>query len=159
MAFIKGISYYLPERVVTNEELLQEFPEWSVDKVAAKVGVNSRHLAAADETAGDMAEKAARKLFEEYSIDPKTIDFVMLCTQSSDHFLPSTACILQNRLGIPTSAGAFDYNLGCSGCVYGMAMAKSFVDSGLAKNVLVLTAETYQKYLHQIGRASCRERV
>lgn len=148
MAYIKGISYYLPEKVVTNEELLKEFPEWSVDKVAAKVGVNSRHLAAADETAGDMAEKAARRLFEEYGVDPKDIDFLLLCTQSPDHFLPSTACILQNRLNIPTSAGAFDYNLGCSGCVYGMAMAKSFVDSGLAKNVLLLTAETYQKYLH-----------
>ena len=154
MAFIKGISYYLPERVVTNEELLREFPEWSVDKVAAKVGVNSRHLAATDETAGDMAEKAAHKLFEEYCIDPKSIDFVMLCTQSPDHFLPSTACILQNRLGIPTSAGAFDYNLGCSGCVYGLAMAKSFVDSGLAKNVLVLTAETYQKYLHPSDKSN-----
>ena len=104
MAFIKGISYYLPERVVTNEELLQEFPEWSVDKVAAKVGVNSRHLAAADETAGDMAEKAARKLFEEYNINPKDIDFLLLCTQSPDYFLPSTACILQNRLGIPKIA-------------------------------------------------------
>lgn len=154
MAFIKGISYYLPERVVTNEELLQDFPEWSVDKVAAKVGVNNRHLAAENETAGDMAEKAARKLFDEYSIDPKTIDFVMLCTQSPDHLLPSTACILQNRLGIPTSAGAFDYNLGCSGCVYGIAMANSFVESGLAKNVLLLTAETYQKYLHPSDKSN-----
>lgn len=121
-AYIKGISYYLPERVVTNEELLQEFPEWSVDKVAKKVGVNSRHLAAENETAGDMAEKAALKLFAEYQISPKDIDFVLLCTQSSDHFLPSTACILQHRLGIPTTAGAFDYNLGCSGCIYGMAI-------------------------------------
>ena len=154
MAYIKGISYYLPERVVTNEELLQEFPEWSVDKVAAKVGVNSRHLAAADETAGDMAEKAARKLFEEYNIDPKSIDFLMLCTQSPDYFLPSTACILQNRLGIPTSAGAFDYNLGCSGCVYGMVMAKGLIDSGIAKNVLILTAETYQKYLHPSDKSN-----
>ena len=154
MAFIKGISYYLPERVVTNEELLKEFPEWSVDKVAAKVGVNSRHLAAEDETAGDMAEKAARKLFEEYSIDPKSIDFVMLCTQSPDYFLPSTACILQNRLGIPTSAGAFDYNLGCSGCVYGMAMAKGLIAAGIAKNVLLLTAETYQKYLHPSDKSN-----
>lgn len=154
MAFIKGISYYLPERVVNNEELLKEFPEWSVDKVAAKVGVNSRHLAAEDETAGDMAEKAARKLFEEYSIDPKTIDFVMLCTQSPDYFLPSTACILQNRLGISTSAGAFDYNLGCSGCVYGMAMAKGLIAGGIAKNVLLLTAETYQKYLHPSDKSN-----
>jgi 3-oxoacyl-[acyl-carrier-protein] synthase-3 len=154
MAFIKAISYYLPEKIVTNEELLQEFPEWSVDKVAAKVGVNSRHLASKNETAGDMAEKAACKLFEEYNIDPKTIDFVMLCTQSPDYFLPSTACILQNRLGIPTTAGAFDYNLGCSGCVYGIVMANSFVKSGLAKNVLVLTAETYQKYLHPSDKSN-----
>lgn len=154
MAYIKGISYYLPERVVTNEELVQEFPEWSVDKVAAKVGVNSRHLADADETAGDMAEKAARKLFEEYNINPNEIDFLLLCTQSPDYFLPSTACILQNRLGIPTTSGALDYNLGCSGCVYGMAMAKSFVDSRLAKNVLLLTAETYQKYLHPSDKSN-----
>lgn len=154
MAYIKGISYYLPERVVTNEELVKEFPEWSVDKVAAKVGVNSRHLAAADETAGDMAEKAAHKLFEEYKVNPKDIDFILLCTQSPDYFLPSTACILQNRLEIPTSSGALDYNLGCSGCVYGMAMAKSFVDSGLAKNVLLLTSESYQKYLHPSDKSN-----
>jgi len=154
MAYIKAISYYLPEKVVTNEELLKEFPEWSVDKVAAKVGVDARHLADVDETAGDMAEKAARKLFDEYNVDPNSIDFLLLCTQSPDHFLPSTACILQDRLGIPTSAGAFDYNLGCSGCVYGIAMANSFIKSGLAKNILLLTAETYQKYLHPLDKSN-----
>lgn len=148
MAYIKAISYYLPEKVVTNEDLVNEFPEWSVEKVAQKVGVDSRHIAASDETAGDMAEKAARRLFEEYSVDPKTIDFLMLCTQSPDYFLPSTACVLQNRLGIPTSSGAFDFNLGCSGCIYGMAMAKGLISAGIAKNVLLLTAETYTKYLH-----------
>ena len=148
MAYIKAISYYLPERVVTNEELVKAFPEWSVEKVAQKVGVNSRHLAASDETAGDMAEKAARKLFEEYHIQPESIDFLLLCTQSPDYFLPSTACILQDRLGIPTSAGAFDYNLGCSGCIYGMAIAKGLIAAGIAKNILLLTAETYNKYLH-----------
>ena len=148
MALIKALSYYLPERVMTNEELVREFPEWSVEKVAQKVGVDSRHLAADDETAGDMAEKAARKLFAEYGVSPKDIDFLMLCTQSPDYFLPSTACILQDRLGIPTSAGAFDYNLGCSGCVYGMAMAKGLISAGIARNVLLLTAETYNKYLH-----------
>lgn len=154
MAYIKGISYYLPEKVVTNEELVKEFPEWSVEKVAQKVGVDCRHLSAENETAGDMAEKAARKLFEEYQIDPKSIDFLMLCTQSPDYFLPSTACILQDRLGIPTSAGAFDYNLGCSGCVYGMAMAKGLIAAGIAKNVLLLTAETYQKYLHPSDKSN-----
>lgn len=153
-AFIKAISYYLPEKVVTNEELIKEFPEWSVEKVAQKVGVDSRHLAAENETAGDMAEKAARKLFEEYKIEPKSIDFLMLCTQSPDYFLPSTSCILQDKLGIPTTAGAFDYNLGCSGCIYGMAMAKGLIAAGIAKNVLLLTAETYNKYLHPSDKSN-----
>ena len=147
-AFLKGIAYYLPERIVTNDELVKEFPEWSVNKVAQKVGVHSRHVAAENETAGDMAEKAALKLFAEYQLDPKSIDFLLLCTQSPDFFLPSTACILQDKLGIPTTAGAFDFNLGCSGCIYGMAMAKGLIAAGVAKNVLLLTAETYNKYLH-----------
>ncbi len=154
MAYIKAISYYLPEKIVTNEELIEEFPEWSVDKVAAKVGVISRHLAASDETAGDMAEKAARNLFAEYHVDPESVDFLMLCTQSPDYFLPSTACLLQDRLGIPTSAGAFDYNLGCSGCIYGMAIAKGLIASGIAKNVLLLTAETYNKFLHPSDKSN-----
>ena len=100
------------------------------------------------DTAGDLAEKAARKLFMEYSIDPKSIDFVLLCTQSPDYALPSTACILQHKLGIPKTAGAFDYNLGCSGCIYGLAVAKGLIAANIAKNVLLLTAETYTKYLH-----------
>ena len=154
MAFIKALSYYLPEKVVTNEELVKEFPEWSVEKVAQKVGVDSRHVAAKYETAGDMAEKAALKLFAEYSVSPSEIDFVMLCTQSPDYFLPSTACVLQSRLGIPTSSGAFDYNLGCSGCIYGMAMAKGLIAAGIAKNVLLLTAETYNKYLHASDKSN-----
>ena len=152
--YIKAISYYLPERTVTNEELLKEFPEWSVDKVAAKVGVDSRHLAADDETAGDMAERAARNLFREYNILPEEIDFLLLCTQSPDYFRPSTACMLQHRLGIPTSAGAFDYDLGCSGCVYGLAIAKGLIAAGVAHNVLLLTAETYNKYLHPSDKSN-----
>ena len=95
-AFIKGISYYLPGQVVTNEELVKEFPEWDVDKVYAKVGVKERHIASEKETAGDLAEKAAKKLFEEYNIDPSSIDFIILCTQSADYLLPSTSCILQH---------------------------------------------------------------
>lgn len=147
-AYIKSISYYLPEREMTNEELLKEFPEWDAVKVASKIGVRSRRLAASDETAGDLAEKAALKLFEEHHVKPEEIDFLMLCTQSPDYHLPSTACILQHRLGIPVSSGAFDYNLGCSGCIYGLALAKGLIMAGIAKNVLVLTAETYNKYIH-----------
>lgn len=146
--YIKGISYYLPEDTLTNENLLMHFPEWNVEKVYAKVGVNERHISGKGETAGDMAEKAARMLFAEYGISPESIDFILLCTQSPDYMLPSTACILQDRLGIPTAAGAFDYNLGCSGYIYGLATAKGLISAGLANNVLLLTAETYTKYLH-----------
>lgn len=148
MAFIKAISYYLPEKVVTNEELVKEFPEWTVDKIAGKVGVSERHLAADNETAGDMAIKAAEKLFQENGVDKTAIDFVLLCTQSPDYFLPSTSCIVQHRLGLSTSCGAFDFNLGCSGFEYGLAVAKGLFAGGIAKNILLLTAETYNKYLH-----------
>ena len=154
MAYIKAISYYLPKKVLTNDDLVKEFPDWSSEKVAKKVGVFSRHLAIEEETAGDMAEKAARKLFKEYQINPNSIDFLLLCTQSPDYFLPSTACILQDRLDIPTTAGAFDYNLGCSGCIYGIAMAKGLIAAGIAKNVLLLTAETYNKYLHPSDKSN-----
>lgn len=147
-AYIKAISYYLPEKIVTNEQLVQEFPEWSVEKIAKKVGINERHIAADDETAGDMAYKAAEKLIQENSIDREGIDFVLLCTQSPDYFLPSTSCIIQDKLGLSTRCGAFDFNLGCSGYEYGLAVAKSLIVSGISKNVLLLTAETYNKHIH-----------
>lgn len=147
-AYIKAISYYLPERVVTNEQLVTEFPEWSVEKIAKKVGINERHIAADNETAGDMAFMAAEKMIQEYQVDRNTIDFVLLCTQSPDYFLPSTSCIIQSRLGLPTKCGAFDFNLGCSGYEYGLAVAKGLIVGCLAKNVLLLTAETYNKHIH-----------
>ena len=147
-AFIKALSYYLPEKVVTNEQLVKEFPEWSVDKIAKKVGINERHIAAENETAGDMAYMAAEKLILENGINRDRIDFVLLCTQSPDYFLPSTSCILQSRLGLPTKCGAFDFNLGCSGYEYGLAVAKGLLISGVAKNILLLTAETYNKHIH-----------
>lgn len=148
MAYIKAISYYLPEQVMTNQQLLERFPEWNSDKVAQKIGVECRHVASAGETAGDMAEQAARRLMSEHNIAPESIDFLLLCTQSPDYFLPSTACVLQDRLGLPKSCGAFDFNLGCSGAIYGLAVAKGLIAAGVAHNVLLLTAETYTKYLH-----------
>lgn len=148
MAYIKAIQYYLPKGVVTNEQLVAEFPEWTVEKIADKVGVCSRHIAT-DETAVDMAVKAAELLFDEHvDIKREDIDFVLLCTQSPDYFLPSSSCIIQHRLGLPVCCGAFDFNLGCSGYIYGLAVAKGLIAAGVAKNILLLTAETYNKYLH-----------
>lgn len=147
-AYIKGISYYLPERVVMNEELVREFPEWTVDKIAAKVGVKERHVASKNETASDLAVKAAEALFSEHGIDRTEVDYILLCTQSPDYILPTSACIVQHRLGLPTGIGALDFNLGCSGYVYGLSLAKGLIGGGIARNVLLITAETYSKHLH-----------
>lgn len=147
-AYIHSISYYLPENILTNDQLAKEFPEWPAEKIAGKVGIVVRHIAAVDETATDMAIQAAEKLFLEHSIDRSIIDFVLLCTQSSDYFLPSSACVVQHRLKLDTHCGAFDFNLGCSGYEYGLAVAKGLIMSGTAHNILLLTAETYTKYIH-----------
>jgi len=147
-AFIKAISYYLPEKILTNEQLVTEFPEWTVGKVAKKVGINKRHIAGENESVSDLAVKAAEQLFAEHLICKSEIDFVLLCTQSPDYFLPTTACIAQDRLKLPTSCGALDFNLGCSGYVYGLSLAKGLIVGEIAKNVLLITAETYSKHIH-----------
>lgn len=147
-AYIKCISYYLPKKVVTNEDLVKDYPQWDAEKVSAKTGIKERRVADQSETAGDMAVKAAEILFSEYGIDPSSIDFILLCTQSPDYYLPPTACLIQDRLGIPTAAGALDFDLGCSGYEYGLALAKGLIIGGMARNILLLTAETYNKYIH-----------
>ena len=153
-AFIKAISYYLPRTILYNEEISRNFPEWSTEKIAQKVGITERHIAGKNETAGDMAALAAEKLFSEHHVNRKDIDFLILCTQSPDYFLPSTSCILQNKLGLKTTIGAFDFNLGCSGYIYGLAVAKGLIVAGIAKNVLLLTSETYTKYLHPLDKGN-----
>lgn len=147
-AFIKEIAYYLPERILTNEDLVKEFPEWTVDKIASKVGIKERHVASDAETAADLAVKAAEKMFIENKIEKTDIDFLLFCTQSPDYKLPTSACLIQERLGLSKKLGALDFNLGCSGYVYGLSLAKGLVEAKIAKNVLLLTAETYSKYLH-----------
>ena len=120
-AYIKAISYYLPEKIITNDDLVKEFPEWTVDKIASKVGVVERHVVNDDETAVDLAVKAGEKLFEEHGIDRESIDFILFCTQSPDYFC-QLLCI-QEKLNIPTSIGAY-FNQGCSGFIYGLLLAK-----------------------------------
>lgn len=147
-AYIRHIAYYLPPTTLTNEALSQRFPEWSAEKVAAKVGISERHVARPDETATDLACAAAERLFAESGVAREAIDFVLLCTQSPDYRLPTSACLVQERLGLPTRVGALDFNLGCSGYVYGLSLAQGLIASGAARNVLLLTAETYTKYIH-----------
>ncbi len=147
-AYLSDISYYLPEQHLTNEDLSRDFPEWSVHKIMDKVGIADRRISADDEFVSDLATKAAQQLFDEYNIAPESIDYLLLCTQSPDYFLPTTACLVHKRLNLRPSAGAIDFNQGCSGFIYGLSLAKGLIASGDVNNVLLITAETYSKFLH-----------
>ena len=144
---IVKIDYYLPEKVRTNEDLAKASGRWSAEKIEKKVGIRERHIAREDETSLDMAYEASSKVLQGY--DKNKIDFILLCTQSPDYFLPTSACILQERLGLRTDIGAFDFNLGCSGYIYGLAAAKGFIHSGVAKSVLLVVSETYTRFIHE----------
>jgi 3-oxoacyl-[acyl-carrier-protein] synthase-3 len=152
-AAIGPISTYLPERVETNEQLGRENPSWNMEQIALKTGVRQRHIAAADELPSDLAVAAAERLFQEHAIDRTSIDWILFCTQTPDYPLPTTACLIQERLGLDTRVGALDFNLGCSGFVYGLSLAEGLIRGGMARRVLLLTAETYSKYIHPDDRS------
>ncbi len=153
-AYIKALSYVTPSKTFTNDDLVKEFPDWSVDKVANKVGISNRFIAGDDESTSELGVLASEKLFKEHNINRDIIDLVILCTQSPDYNLPTTACIIQNRLGLKTSCGAFDFNLGCSGYTYGLAIAKGFIESRIGHNILLITSETYSKYLSKDDKSN-----
>lgn len=136
-AYITHLAYELPTKRVENP----------AGRLRKKTGIMARHIAAEDETAADLAVRAAEKLFAA-GVERSQVDFVLLCTQSPDYYLPTTACILQERLGLSKSCGALDFNLGCSGYIYGLGIAKGLIETGQARCVLLLTAETYSKYIN-----------
>lgn len=149
---ILDVAYHLPERVVTNDELQAIHPDWRMGEVYEKSGIRARHVAAEGETAADLGCRATEKLFERSSVAPGDIDYLLFCSQAPDYLLPTTACMLQDRLGLPKQCGALDFNLGCSGYVYGLQMAKCLIAAGQARKVLLITADTYSKYIHPRDR-------
>ena len=152
--YIKGIAYNLPEKVLTNEMIAEEFPEWTVEKIDKKIGIKQRHVTVDGETASDLAVGAAEKLFAKTGFDRSQIDYLIFVTQSPDYHLPTTACTIQTRLGLPMRMTAIDVNLGCNGFVAGLSLAKAVILAGQARNVLLLTAETYSKYMHKRDKSN-----
>jgi len=152
-AAIGPIAIHLPEKVEDNEFLGSQFPKWNMEMIAAKTGICQRHIAGPEECASDLGVAAAERLFAEHGIDRSSIDFLLFCTQTPDYVLPTTACLMQDRLGLPISIGALDVNLGCSGFVYGLALADGLIRSGIARRVLLITAETYSKYIDPTDRS------
>lgn len=149
---INTIAYALPEATLDNETLAGLYTGWTPEKILNKTGVATRRIAAEGETAVDLAEQACRKLFDA-GVAPGSVDFLLMCTQSPDYHLPSSACILQHRLGLSKACGATDFDLGCSGYVYGLAFAKGLMAAGVASNILFVTADTYTKYVHPMDKS------
>ncbi|MFO7905201.1 MAG: ketoacyl-ACP synthase III [Planctomycetota bacterium] len=152
-AAIGPVAVHYPERAETNDELQAMFPHWDMDLIYEKTGIAQRYVAAPGECSSDLGVRAAQKLFDQHAVDPGTIDFLLLCTQTPDYPLPTTACLMQDRLGLPTTCGALDFNLGCSGYVYGLAMADGLIRTGSVRRVLLITAETYTKFIHPEDRS------
>ncbi len=145
---INFIAYYLPTQKLTNEKISIDHPKWTIEKIASKTGIHTRSIAAEDEFCSDMAVRASNILFQQNNIDKSLIDFVLLCTQSPDYILPTTACLVQNQLQLSKTVGALDINLGCSGFIYGLSLAYGLIHSGQVKNILLITSETYSKYIN-----------
>lgn len=152
-AQIGPIAVHFPSQVETADVWGAEHPEWHMPELIEKTGIHCRYIAAPGETASDLAYQACKKLFDQHNIDPASIDYLLLCTQSPDYPLPTTACLLQDRIGMRTSSGALDFNLGCSGFVYGLGLAEGLIASGQCNRILLVTAETYTKYVDQDDRA------
>lgn len=140
------VAYSLPRRLRPNREL--ENSRWTDQAIRAKTGIESRYVVSEGEYATDLATAAVEQLLLNHNINRTSIDFLLYCTQSPDYLIPTNACMLQHRLSLRKDIGALDYNLGCSAYPYGLAIAKGLILSGQVSNVLLVTAETYSRYIH-----------
>ena len=154
MGSLIDIAVHLPARILTNSDLESAHPEWNVPHAASRVGVQARHISANGETAYDLALVAARELLDRHEGLAAEVDGILFCTQTPDYVMPSNAFLLQKDLGLRRKIIALDFNLACSGFVYGLAMGLSLLRSGMAHNLLLVTADTYSKLLRDDDRST-----
>ncbi|MEN6493073.1 MAG: beta-ketoacyl-ACP synthase 3 [Thermoguttaceae bacterium] len=151
---ILGLGGYLPRQVVTNPELIEAFPEISADYIYQVTGIQERRWAAENEKPSDMAYAAALEAIRKAGIATKEIDAIILATTTPDVAMPSTACILQDRLNL-TTIPAFDLNAACSGWLYAVAMARMMTLSGMARNVLAVGVDVQSHLLDRADESTC----
>lgn len=146
------IGTFLPKKVLSNEDL--GYLGWSAKKIFAKTGIKQRHVASENETALDLAYNACNDLFSKYNINKNEVDYILYCTQSPDYNLPNNVSILHKRLNLPNNIPSLEYNQGCSGYIYGLSLAKALINTNLATKVLLVTTDTYTKYIDNQDRAN-----
>ena len=150
---IAGTGSYLPAKVLTNDDL-SKIVDTSDEWIASRTGIRERHIAAEDETTGDLAFHAAVRALEAAGVEASELDLIVLGTTTPDLVFPSTACLLQHRLGA-NGCAAFDVNAACSGFVYALSVADNFIRSGSAKTVLVVGSETLTRMVDWTERTTC----
>ena len=148
-AYINKIEYYLPPQKESNANLLKIAgkDKYKIKKMIKKIGIKTRRIAGKNIFSNDLALKSAKKILN--YINRESIDHLIYCTNTPDFLLPTNACILQNKLKLKKNIGAFDIILACSGYIYSLSVAKSLIVSGQAKNILVVTSDTYSKFIQK----------
>lgn len=134
---------------MTNDDLQVEFPKLKLKELTRLTGVLSRHICDSDETSLDMGVHAAEKLFNDTNFDRSQVDYIIFCSAGGDYITPASACIAHDKLNLPPGCGAFDFNQGCTGYIYGLSMADSLITAGNAMNVLLITSEAITKTIHK----------
>jgi len=152
--YIRGILTVVPTRVRTTSGFAEQFGQEETERIAAMTGVREVRIVAPGQTAADLGEAAASRLLARLNVAPRDVQGIVFVTQTPDYVLPATACILQNRLGLGKQSLAFDVNLGCSAYPYGLAIVASLLSAGLAKRVLLITADTVSRLAHPCEKAT-----
>ena len=148
-SYIRHSEFFLPEMTVLNSEIARLNTSWTSESIFKKIGIEQRHICGENESTSDLAIGAINKLFSSgINLQKNDIDFIILCTQTPDFEIPTNACYIQYAAGFRSDIGAYDFNLGCSGFVYGLSMAKGLIETGQARNVLFITSEAYSKRIH-----------
>ena len=150
---IAGTGSYLPEKVVTNDDL-SKVVDTSDEWIRTRTGIRQRHVAADGQTSSDMGHQAALKAIEAAGIDPSGIDLIVVGTPTPDYVFPATACLIQQKLGIP-GCPAFDVNAACSGFLFALSVADQFIRTGSARTVLVVGVETLTRMVDWTDRTTC----
>ncbi len=150
---ISAIEYFLPKHKENNKDFKKNNPKVNIDRIKAKTGINNRFISDTNETVIDLSVRAVNKILKKFP--KKKIDFLILVSQTSNYRIPTTACIIQNRLNLRKDIIAFDMNLGCSGFIYALRMASSLIESRQVTNGIIICADTYTKYISKTNTA-CR---
>jgi len=151
---ISDIEYHLPNILLTNTQIKKSHPSWDVDKISLKTGVYNRHISEQGETAYDLSVHAVKKLLNNSNIRKEDIGGIIFCTQSPDYIMPSNSFLIHKEFNFPSNVWCFDYNLACSGYIYGLAIARGLLDTKMANHILLINADTYSKYINSDDRST-----